>query len=227
MKYGILILTCAASLTGISQVSAADTKVKCTEVIAKLEAEIAKEPSRVLLSVEDALLANDTCACDVIKTAITISKADAKLVGEIVSAAINAVPSVASTVGECALRAAPTAGNEIKQAMQDALGQGDGAGKEPIASGKEPIASGKEPISSGKQPIASGKEVVTAPPAVVDSGDSYGFGPVSVTGVYFSPPAGGGSVTKEVTKTVVKVIRENDCKVRRRPHTGSTAATGS
>jgi hypothetical protein len=219
MKNGILILTCAASLfTGISHVAAAE-KVKCTEVIAKLEAEIAKEPSRVLLAVEDALLANDSCSCDVIKTAIAVSKADAKLVGEIVSAAINAVPSTASTIGECALSAAPGAGKEIKQAMKDALGQGDGAG-----SGKEPIASGKEPIASGKAPIASGKEIVTAPPATVDPGSDYGLGPVGVAGIYFSAPAGG---TTTVEKTVVKVVRVTEVRTKRRPHTGSTPATGS
>jgi hypothetical protein len=214
MKNRLLICSLAATLlAGITPALSAEPKtaVKCTEVIAKLESEIAKDPSRVLLAMEDALLANDSCACEIIKATITVSRADAKLVGEIVAAAINATPTVASTIGECALAAAPQASSEIKTALQNALGQGDSAGKEPIGSGKEPVS--------------VGKEIVTAPPVVSTDGD-FAIAPVSVTGIYFSAPAGGSSISKE-TETIIKVIRSCDCRAKKKPHTGSTPVTDS
>ena len=220
MKNRLLICSLAVGfLTGLLPASAADSakKIKCTEVIAKLEGEIAKEPARVLLSVEDALNANDSCACQIIKAAIVASKADPKLVGEIVSTAINAAPTAASTIGECALAASPEAASEIKTAMQAALGQGDGAGKEPISSGKEPISSGKEPISAGK-------DIVTAPPATVDN-DFDSVGAVSIQGIYFSAPGGGGGTPEK--ETIIKVVRSCDCRCKKKPHTGSSPATGS
>ena len=218
MKTPLLIGTLAATLfVGLMAANAADPKpeVKCSEVIAKLEADIAKDPTRVLLAVEDALTTNDACSCDIIKTAITISKADHKLVGEIVSTAINTSPTTASTIGECALTAAPGAAKEIKAAMQAALGQGDGGGKEPITSGKEPITAGKEPIM--------GKDVVTAPPVAPES--DFGPSPVEVTGIYFSPPASGPPGVEK--PPIIKVVRSCDCRHKKKPHTGSTPATGS
>jgi hypothetical protein len=194
-------LACVGLMPSLAAANA--TKVKCTEVIARLEAEISKEPSRVLLSVEDALNSNDSCACDIIKTAITTSHADVKLVGEIVSTAINTVPTAASTIGECALTTAPEAAKEIKTAMQTVLGQGDGVGKAPLSNesaGKEPI--GKEPISAGKTPIM-------LPPAAVTDSDIAVL-PIDIQGIYFAVPGGGGTsieVKKIVTK-IVKVIKK-------------------
>ncbi len=208
MKSNTLISTLTvALLSGLVPATAANTKTKCTEVVAHLESEIAKEPARVLLSVEDALNANDTCSCAIIKAAIATSHADSKLVGEIVSTAINTIPTSASTIGECALAAAPDAAADIKTAMQTVLGQGDGAGKAPVASaesaGKEPISrSGKEPISMGKTPIAMGKEPITIPPAKVDDTD-LAMRPVDIQGIYFSTPS---AQNKIVEKTITKVI---------------------
>jgi hypothetical protein len=209
MKNRTMICTLVAlASAGLMPVGAAEktAKMKCAEVVAHMEAEIAKEPSRVLLAVEDALNANDTCACSIVKSAITASRADSKLVGEIVSTAINTIPTSASTIGECALTASPESAQEIKTAMQTVLGQGDGIGKEPISnepSGKEPISrgGGKEPITIGKTPIS-----VPAPPS--EESDAY-VRPVDIQGIYFAVPNSGGgtSVTKVIEKTIVKIVR--------------------
>lgn len=206
MKSRLLISFVAATLfASVLPIFAADTKtlVKCTDVIAKLESNLSRDPARVLLVIEDALTTNDACSCEIIKAAITVSKADDKLVGEIVSTAINAAPTAASTIGECALTAAPTAAKETKAAMKAALVQGDGAGEEPLSAGKEPIV---------------GKDIVTAPRATAES--DYNVSPVDVTGIYLSVPSGRGT-----PETIVKIIRSCDCHEKKNPGSGSAPAT--
>jgi hypothetical protein len=225
MKNRTMICTLVAlACAGLVPAGAAEktAKVKCDEVVAHMEAEIAKEPSRVLLAVEDALNANDACACSIIKSAITASHADSRLVGEIVSTAINTIPTSASTIGECALAASPQSAKEIKTAMQTVLGQGDGVGKAPIsqeASGKEPITQG-----GGKEPITIGKEPISIPPAHSDDGD-VAVRPVDIQGIYFAVPSsgggGGGSVTKIIQKTVVKIVKCCHCPPSHNPATRS------
>ncbi|MBP7948551.1 MAG: hypothetical protein KA004_02765 [Verrucomicrobiales bacterium] len=225
-----ILSTAFAGLFLFAASTQGQTPAKCDETLKKLEAEIAKEPSRILLAVEDAVTVAEHCACDIVKTAIATSKADPKLVGEIVSTAVTAAPAAASTIGECALAASPEAASEIKKAMQAALGQGDsgasddqssqGSGKEPIASGKEPVA-GKEPITSGKQPVA-GKEPV-APPAKTE--DDFTGGALAPTGVYLMPPNNGAPGSEK--EIIVKVIRTTEVRKKHKPRTGSTPCTKS
>ena len=226
MKNRLAIFSLAAALlVGLQPLSAADSKseVKCIEVIARLRNDVAADPTRVLMAVEDALTTNDSCTCEIIKTAISTSKADNKLVGEIVSTAIAASPTTASTIGECALTTAPGAAKEIKAAMQNALGQGDGVGNE--AGTKSSSAAGKAPVSSGKEPVA-GKEIVIAPPVTPD--DDYAIDvPLNATGIYLSLPAG-GVTSNPKKKPTVKIVRTCDCRPKKhRPHTGSSGATKS
>ncbi len=219
-------LLAAASLLGVassgSLIAQDLANPDCAQVVKKLEADITKEPSRVLLAVEDALTTKESCACEIIQTAISVAKADPKLVGEIVSAAVNAAPAASSTIGECALKASPESSKEIKKAMENALGQagGDtGSGKEPVAVGKEPV--GKEPV--GKEPL--GKDVVTAPPAQPTEGPDDFFGaPMDVRGIYLASPSSGGGGEK---KSIIKIIRTEKQRRKHRPPTGSTPATGS
>lgn len=202
----------ASLLTGIVPAISAEPhkKPNCIEVATKLEQEIATEPARVLLAVEDALRANDACACQVIKSAISLSKADPKLVGEIVSTAISTSPSSASAIGECALRESPSASKEIKDAMKNALGEGDGGGKEPITSGKAPVTS------------SPGKNIVVAPPPPTPESndfDGYMGDWLSPSGIYFSVP-GGGTSTKTTTETIIKYIKHCPPKKKRPPPHG-------
>lgn len=215
-----LFAALAALAVGTTSITAADVeKPDCAVVIQHLEKEIAKDPSRLILAVEDALTLNEKCACEIVHTAITVSKADSEMVGNIVSAAVKTAPTAASTIAECALAASPKSASAIKSAMTAALGQGDiggGNGKETVSSGKEPVGSGKEVVASGKSPVM-GKE----PVAMKEDHQSNGEG-VLLTGIYLFPPGIGQHTTEVIEKEVTKVIKI--IKIRHktsRPHTDS------
>ena len=171
-----------------------------SEMLTTLKSEIAARPSRVLVAVEDALTMEEQGACEIVKTAITLTKADAKLVGEIVYTALKHSPGMSAVIVECAVDTVPTATGEIKKAMQKALGESsaeeedltDGSGKamaEDEASGKEE-ASGKG--VSGKEP-RSGK--APAPDAVEVEEDWLDFGRFisGIGSIYLSHPSSGVS----------------------------------
>lgn len=190
MKANQLQLTLvAAALFGGYSIAQEPAKLPpCEEVVKTMQAEIAAEPSRVLLAVENALTVNSSCACEIIKAAIIATKADNEMVGEIVFAAVNAAPAEAAKIVECAAAEAPKATPAIRNAMQKAMGT-DGEEK-PVAetaepSGKEPV--GKEPV--GKAPV--GKQVVGKEPAPVPPSDKPDFGEIGPVGIYIVPPIGG------------------------------------
>lgn len=174
-----------------------------SEMLATLKTEIAARPSRVLVAVEDALTMEEQGACEIVKTAITLTKADAKLVGEIVYTALKHSPGMSAVIVECAVDTAPTATGEIKKAMQKALGENsseaedltDGSGKamaEEESSGKE--TSGKETSGkgvSGKEP-PSGKAPV-APAVIEEDWLDFGFFASGIGSIYLTPPSSGMS----------------------------------
>jgi|GEM_PF-2593875 len=153
-----------------------------------LRADIAAKPSRVLIAVEDALTMNEQAACEIVKEAIEATRADAKLVGEIVFTALQRAPAMAATIVECAVSTSPGSIEQIKEAMRRALGDKAGAAAGDAGEGSgnavpdEP--DGKQP--SGKE--ASGKAAAPAVPAAGDDDDSFGFFGIGVGGIYLSAP---------------------------------------
>src|SRR5262245_24606565 len=93
------------------------------EVLAILRADIAEKPSRVLIAVEDALTMNEQAACEIVKSAIEATKADARLVGEIVYTALKNAPGMAASISQCALNVRPEAVDQVKDAMKRAFGE--------------------------------------------------------------------------------------------------------
>ncbi len=197
-------------------------KPECTTVVDHLTAEVKKDPSRLLLIVEDALTLNDKCACEIVSTAIKISKADAELVGRIVTTSVQAAPTAASTIGECALAASPNNAAAIKKSMAAALGQGD-TGESTDTTTTSSSGNGKEVLAayptSGKEVVAGGKEVVPGGKGVVDPGpgedpgeDAYGA-PLNTAGVYLYTPA--GSAVPVVEKETRIIIRREEKVIRR------------
>lgn len=168
-----------------------------SEMLSVLKSEIAARPSRVLIAVEDALTMDEQGACEIVKTAITLTKADAKLVGQIVYTALKHSPGMSASIVECAVDTVPGAAGEIKTAMQKALGgevQGEsedlteGSGKATTggeASGKE--TSGKR--VSGKEP--TGKAITAPQPAPEEDWLDFGWFGSGIGSIYLIPPSSG------------------------------------
>ena len=92
-----LAFTAAAYLIG-APLSAAT----CDKVAADVRAAIEANPSKVLIIVEDAMVTSEACACEIVKTALIASRADADLARQIVLTATNVSPNLTQLITECA-----------------------------------------------------------------------------------------------------------------------------
>jgi hypothetical protein len=164
---------------------AAEPPKAVNPVIATLRADIRARPSRVLLAVEDALITNEQAACEIIQEAIRLTRADAKLTGDIVFTALRQAPGMSATIVECAMTAAPGALPEIKAALERALGEKAIAAAVP----EKPEASapsGKDTAGSGKE---TGKGAVAPPPAPAGPSEDFALYHVGIGGIYLILPA--------------------------------------
>lgn len=85
----------------------------CDGIARDVTAAVTKDPGKVLMIVEDALVINETCACEVVKAAIVASKADKSTVQQIVQTALAVAPKMSAVIAECAEAAAPGTGVEL------------------------------------------------------------------------------------------------------------------
>ena len=95
----------------------------CAAVGRKVKSAVEKEPTTVLVIVEDALTAHPDCACEIVKGAILGSEADNDLVKEIVITAVTTAETKAAEIAECAVAAAPDAAKAVKAGLEQALGE--------------------------------------------------------------------------------------------------------
>ena len=79
----------------------------CQGIADDVAAAVSKEPGKVLMIVEDALVINESCACEIIKSAILASQADATLVNQIVQTAISVSPKQSGVIMDCATSISP------------------------------------------------------------------------------------------------------------------------
>jgi len=189
-----LILAVAALLAQTTTQALAESPPSCAKIAADVRDAVAKEPSKVLMIVEDALVINESCACEIVTSAIVASSADQALAKQIVETAVAVAPKMTAVIQDCAaaaLGAQPaTASNNGKQ----------GAGKQ---------GAGKEPAFS------------VQPPREESAGTDYNHGGrVDIRGVYLTLPAAGGFVVNDddgdddveehggKVKTRTKIIRE-------------------
>lgn len=99
-----------ASLVGCSLLcvsSAFAQNSTCDGIAEQVTAAVTKEPGRVLMIVEDALVINEKCACEIIRAAILASKADPTLLNQIVQTAISVSPKMSGVIMDCASSTAP------------------------------------------------------------------------------------------------------------------------
>lgn len=81
----------------------------CDGIAADVSAAVQKEPGKVLMIVEDALVINESCACEITKAAIVASKADGALVNQIVQTGISVAPKMSGVIMDCATAMSPGA----------------------------------------------------------------------------------------------------------------------
>ncbi len=79
----------------------------CNDISRDVAAAIQKDPSKVLMIVEDALVINESCACEIIRAAISASNADPTLVNQIVQTGIAVAPKMSGVIMDCATAASP------------------------------------------------------------------------------------------------------------------------
>ncbi|GEP44246.1 hypothetical protein [Brevifollis gellanilyticus] len=81
----------------------------CDDIARDVSLAVEKEPGKVLMIVEDALVINESCACEITRAAILSAKADATLVNQIVQTAIAVAPKMSGVIMDCATAVAPSA----------------------------------------------------------------------------------------------------------------------
>jgi len=166
----MLMLACAS-------VGSAQSVANCTEISNDVRVAVEKDPSKVLMVVEDALVINEGCASDIVKTAITASKADPKLASQIVQTAVTVAPKMAGVIKDAA--------SSIVPGLAVAAPAGD-IERPVTVSEKNP----KNPIVVDKNPI-----VPTAEPDF--------FIPSSIRGVFLlMPPISGPLPPRVITNPV-------------------------
>ncbi len=167
-SYITVVASVAAVLLSPAFVRAGDITI-CDKVATFVREAVEKEPQKVLVIVEDNMVANETCTCEIIKSAIRASKADAELVKQIVKTAIHVAPNRAALIAECASTVAPDHSKGVVDTVKG--------------------VTGVQP--TGVQPA----DPITEP----SSGSDYNWVPSDIRGVYLVSPSIGGVTTTTTT----------------------------
>jgi hypothetical protein len=113
----------------------AGSAMACPGLVAKLEKEVKENPEKVLEAVRRALLENDACACDIVKTAIRASSASSDLVGQITEVAVTTVPARYKEIVECVVSVSPQSKAAVRAALARVFGSKDGKGGKEVVLG--------------------------------------------------------------------------------------------
>ncbi len=94
-------------MTAAASVAMAETATNCAEISNDVKVAVEKDPTKVLMVVEDALVINEGCAHDIVKTAIVASKADSTMASQIVQTAVSVAPKMAGVINDAATAVIP------------------------------------------------------------------------------------------------------------------------
>ncbi|WP_395739054.1 hypothetical protein [Prosthecobacter sp.] len=170
----VLMLACASF-------SSAQTAGNCAEITNDVRVAVEKDPAKVLMVVEDALVINEGCAGDIVKAAITASKADPTLAAQIVKTAVSVAPKMAGVINDSALSVVPGLAS-VTPAAPDV---------------KRPAMTVADEKNPGKNPI-----VVDKSPVVPVKGEDF-FIPSSIRGVFLLMPPVSGPLPPRIIITPV------------------------
>jgi hypothetical protein len=171
-------------------VSRAGAPTSCDKIAQDVRESVEKDPSKVLMIVEDALVINETCACEIVRAAITAAKADAPLVKQIVQTSIAVAPKMTAVIEECS-------GSDVSGAAVASNTSQD--------SGKNVVdVSGKSGGGKNGMDIQPPKDGTGADGANGSSRGSGNFGSNGIRGPYLIQPAtgvfGSGGTTPSTNK---------------------------
>lgn len=112
LKFAFLAAVCSAS------VHAADKpQVDSVKVSLSIKEKVASNQSLVLQIVEKAVLANPDYACEIVKSAITATQADNKLIASIVEVAAMAAPEKMRLIAQSAVAVAPDSLTDVQAVL--------------------------------------------------------------------------------------------------------------
>ena len=156
----------AATVTAFVSLLAVAGAADCSKITKEVRKEIEASPTKVLVVVNEAISKNESCACEIVKTAIEATNAtkQPKLVREIVVVAVTAAQKKASIIAECAVASAPGSTSEVKAALNQVF-----------ASREESAEASDEEEEEGD---GEGE----------GEGDDFGPAPVVISGVYLIAP---------------------------------------
>lgn len=115
------VLACAVAMAP----AALAEESPCYTVSKVVTKAVEAEPDTVLAIVEKHVAASPACACEIVKAAIVSTKADKKLVGQIVATAVTAAPDKIDIITTCAIAVAADALAEIRATVAKLLAENE------------------------------------------------------------------------------------------------------
>lgn len=162
---------------------------KCSEISEDVRKAIAGDPAKTLMIVEDALVINEACACEIVRAAIEASKADVNLKKQIVQTALAVAPKMAPAITECAGMQGNVPAIVSAPTEEETYGDVTYSGK------------------SGK----SGKSVLPViPPAPVEDVEEFSYIPRDIRGIYLIAPGGVGVIGERSVEKVCKDDKDHN-----------------
>jgi hypothetical protein len=162
---------------------------KCNDISEDVRKAITSDPAKTLMIVEDALVINEACACEIVRAAIEASKADANLKQQIVQTALAVAPKMAPAITECA-------GVQGNVPAVVSAGTAEPTYDEVTDSGK-----------SGK----SGKSVLPIlPSAPVEEVEEFSYIPRDIRGIYLIAPGGVGIIGERSVEKVCEDEKDHN-----------------
>lgn len=134
--FGVFAMLCGSVISGVA--------APCDDISRDVAMAVEKEPGKVLMIVEDALVINESCACEITRAAIIAAKADATLVNQIVQTAISVAPKMSGVIMDCATAVSP--GSQVSSPQVTAMSPSGKDVKNPIPVAPLPVEEDFTPI---------------------------------------------------------------------------------
>jgi hypothetical protein len=110
-----------AATVALARPAQAGDITRCDKLFEQVRAAVEKEPQKILIIVEDAMVANEACACEIVKGAILGSHASPELRRQIVLAATHVAPNMGPVIAECAGALSRGGGKEVVESVKQAI----------------------------------------------------------------------------------------------------------